>query len=89
MFVALGFLLMGVGSIVSLAGLVWQVVEAFKTSTMWGVFSILGALCLALIPNIVWLVLNWQDGWRPLVVWLGGIIPSLCGLFLLMMESAA
>lgn len=82
-FVALGWILIGLGSAVSLVGLVWHWIESFKTGTGWGIACVLGPFCLCLIPNLIWLAMNWAEGWRPLLLYFAAwIIPSAVGLML-------
>ena len=79
----LGYAFIALGSLISIVGLVWHLKEAFATSTGWGIGCVFGWLCLCFIPNIIWLVMNFEEGWRPvLIMVLGGVIPTLVGLFL-------
>lgn len=83
------FALFGLAFILSLVAVVWQTIEAFKTSTTWGIFSILGILCLGLIPNLIWVIMNWDRGWPMLVTWAGSLPPFLIGMWIFLMEGAA
>lgn len=81
-----GLGLIFLGAAIAVFAFIWQFVEAFKTSTAWGLFSILG-LFLIYLPNLIWFLVNWDRGWRIIVTALGAIIPLAVGLSLLTVEG--
>lgn len=84
MYEIIGYALLLVGVLVSIAGGVWWLVEMFKTNIWWG----LGGLFCGGIVQLIWLVMFWKRGWPPLVASFGGIVPILIGSLVLLVESA-
>lgn len=74
----LGTGLIGFGLIIALVCGLWTLVLQFQTSILWG----LACLLLPLV-GLLWLVLYWEDGKRPLFVSLIGCAFMLVGLFIL------
>ncbi|MBI1785514.1 hypothetical protein HYR69_10255 [Candidatus Sumerlaeota bacterium] len=73
-----------VGGILAIAGLLaavvgglWMMVEAFKTSVLWG-------LAYIFIPfaSLIWLVTHWEEGKRPFLIGLAGGILIFCGMMM-------
>ncbi|MDK2972660.1 MAG: hypothetical protein PWP23_2415 [Candidatus Sumerlaeota bacterium] len=85
MFGMLGFALIALGGIILLGAGIWQLVEAFKDSVLWGVISLI--FCGA--GGVVWCLVNVKDeGWKPLVAGCGGILPLALGIVMANMELA-
>jgi len=79
----LGLGLMIVGAILTLAGYIWWLVEMFKTKVIWGV----GGFILAPVM-LIWLAMDFKERYQPAVMWLGGLIPLIVGLFIFATEKA-
>lgn len=84
MFVMLGVALVIIGVLLLFAGFIMQIVLAFKDSILWGVLSIF----FCGLGNLIWVAVNYKEGWRPLVVFLGGIPPMVFGYIIIVMEAA-
>ncbi|MFA5508165.1 MAG: hypothetical protein WC423_22265 [Vulcanimicrobiota bacterium] len=56
-------------------GGLWILIEAFKTSILWG----LGSLFIPFV-SLIWLVLHWDRGGKPFFIQLGGVAVMFVGL---------
>jgi uncharacterized membrane protein len=63
----IGWLVQGLGLIVSIIAGLWFLVETFKSGVLWFIG------CLLFGPvGLVWLVMHWEDGKAPFFLSLGG-----------------
>lgn len=67
-----------VGGALALIGTVWLLIEAFRTSIMWGV----GCLLLAPI-SLLFLFAHWQDAKNPFFLTLSGVAIVYLGGYVL------
>jgi hypothetical protein len=72
---AVGILIMAVGGIAAFVGGIWMLIEAFKTSVMWG----LGYLFIPFV-SLIWLVMHWDRGRQPFLIQLGGGLVAVAGM---------
>ncbi|MBX3728000.1 MAG: hypothetical protein KF858_02350 [Candidatus Sumerlaeia bacterium] len=84
MFDILGLVLIGVGFLIMLGAAIWQLIDAFKQSPVWGIVSLL----FCGLGGLVWCVANMKEGWRHLVAFAGGIIPVALGFTMISMQAA-
>ena len=70
----LGLVLFVVGLIISLVGGIWLLVEAFKTSILWG----LGSLFVPFV-SIVFAIKYWGRAGRPFLISLAGAVLMIIG----------
>jgi ABC-type glycerol-3-phosphate transport system permease component len=70
----LGLVLMGIGTIISLVGGIWLLVEAFKTSVWWG----LGSLIVPFV-SLVFAIKYWGRASRPFLISIGGAVLTIIG----------
>ena len=67
--------LMGFGAMFAIMGAVWLIVEAFRTSTDWGLISLVVPFAV-----IVFVVKKWDRAMAPTVVFLVGLFCFIVGL---------
>ena len=82
----MGFMLLCLGLVIMLVGHFWIVVNAFKTSVLWG----LGALFVPLVAPI-FAIMNWVSNKTPFLLWLGGMVLYAIGIvmYLPTLQAAA
>ena len=73
----MGHLLTSLGSIVVLIGAIWIIVEAFKTSILWGI----GTLLLPII-TLIFVFMHWDDAKKPFMIYLAGIALVVLGVLI-------
>ena len=73
----MGSLLVIIGSIVFFVGWIWIIIEAFKTSILWG----LGTLIVPIV-GLIFVLMNWEDGKKPFLIYLAGIALMVVGVIL-------
>lgn len=73
----MGMLLLGLGGLLMLVGFIWIVINAFKTSIVWGI-------CSLLIPLVaqIFAIMNWATNKAPFLVWLGGLVIYVVGFMM-------
>ena len=67
--------LIGIGWLVTMVGGVWMMVNAFKTSLLWGL-----AYLFLPFASLVWMVMHWAEAKKPFMVSLAGCAVMLAGL---------
>jgi len=82
----MGFILLCVGFVIMFAGFIWIVVNAFKTSVLWG----LGALFIPLVAQI-FAIMNWESNKTAFLTWLAGLVLYIVGfvMYLPALQAAA
>lgn len=73
----MGNLLTILGLIVVFIGAIWIIVEAFKTSILWGI----GGLLIHFIL-LIFVILHWEVAKKPFLIYLAGIGLVFVGLML-------
>ncbi|MDX1972611.1 MAG: hypothetical protein SFY68_08785 [Candidatus Sumerlaeia bacterium] len=73
----LSLLMLVFGGIVAIFGAIWLLLEQFKS----GIFWFLACLFIPIV-SLIWLVLHWEVGARPFLVYLLGVGLCFVGLFL-------
>ncbi|MBS0263841.1 MAG: hypothetical protein JSS02_18025 [Planctomycetes bacterium] len=70
----IGFILTGLGSLAWFIGYIWLVVLAFQKSALWGI----GSFC---VPIVGWVYAfqNWEQGKKPFLIEIVGVVLSLVG----------
>jgi hypothetical protein len=71
--------LMGFGSVFAVIGAGWLILTAFRTSTDWGLLSLLVPFAV-----IVFVVRKWQTAKAPAFVFLAGLVCVFAGYALLL-----
>jgi len=82
-FLVLGSLMILLGVALGLAAFVMQIIDAFNTSTGWGLISVIGFLFLSGLPNLIYILVGFKERWPPLVIWLCSLPPFVCGAVLI------
>ncbi|MFC1735679.1 hypothetical protein ACFL1X_06145 [Candidatus Hydrogenedentota bacterium] len=74
----IGMLLMVVGGIASFVCGIWLLIEAFKTSIIWG-------LCYLFVPfaALVFVVMNWEKAKKPFLYGLGAAAVMVLGMIVM------
>jgi hypothetical protein len=82
----MGLILLCVGFVIMIVGFIWIVVNAFKTSVLWG----LGALFVPLVAQI-FAIMNWATNKTAFLIWLGGLVLYIVGvvMYLPTMQAAS
>ena len=82
----MGLILLCIGGLTMLAGFIWIVVNAFKTSVLWG----LGSLFVPLVAQI-FAIMNWATNKTPFLIWAGGLVLYVIGIvmYLPTLQAAA
>ncbi len=80
----MGTILMVVGGLVCLYGLVVMLINAFKTSTLWGIGSLLVPFVL-----LVFVIMNWSSNMKPFLIYIGGAILMGVGVAMMAPDMAA
>jgi hypothetical protein len=70
----MGMILMVVGGLVCLYGLVVMLINAFKTSMLWG----LGSLFVPFVL-LVFVIMNWSSNMKPFLIYIGGFVLLFAG----------
>ncbi len=79
MLLGLGFLLIALGVLMLVTAGLWQIYEAFQTSTGWGILSILGF-------GIIFILVKPRDRWHPLALVVGSFLPMVLGMIIALVE---
>ncbi len=82
MLLAVGFLLVGISALASLAATIWHYVQAFKVSVVWGLLTLFGG-CLFSIPNIIFIFKDVKEHGKPFIIIFGVIPPMVLGMILI------
>ena len=82
----MGMMLLALGGLIMLVGFIWIVVNAFKTSVLWG----LGALIVPLVAQI-FAIMNWETNKTAFLIWVGGLALYIVGfmMYLPTLQAAA
>jgi len=70
-------MLFGIGALIMFVGFIWIVVNAFKTSVLWG----LGALFVPLVAQI-FAIMNWASNKTAFLVWAAGFVLYMVGFMM-------
>lgn len=81
--IGIGATLIGISSILSLVAVVISIKQGFEEGTAWGLANLFGFLCLGLIPNLIFSLMDLKHRSEPLVIYLGCVIPILIGAYLI------
>lgn len=75
----MGMILLAVGGLIMFVGFIWMVINAFKTSLVWGI-------CSLLIPLVamVFAILNWSTNKTAFLIWLAGLVIYIVGMVMYM-----
>jgi hypothetical protein len=79
---AVAWLLISVGTLISLVGGIWLVVLAFKEHVLWG----LGSLFVPFV-GLVFAIMFWSIAKKPFLIALGGSVLSVVGAVVLAATS--
>lgn len=71
------------GALVYLAGFIWIVVNAFKTSILWG----LGSLLVPFVA-LIFAIMNWAQNKKPFLIMVAGIVVMIVGGVMLASSAA-
>ena len=71
----MGFIVLCIGLVIMLVGFIWIVVNAFKTSVLWG----LGAFFIPLVAQI-FAIMNWETNKTAFLTWLAGLVLYIVGI---------
>lgn len=71
----LGFIIIGIGVLALLGGLVWTIINSFRSGIVWG-------LIVLFVPfgPLIWLVTHWEDGKFPFLTYLAGVFVLVIGI---------
>jgi hypothetical protein len=70
-----------VGGLIGLVAYVWLVYTAFRVSLAWGLAVLF--LSWLVVPTIVFVIQNWHETRRPVMLWAVGVVISLAGYLIL------
>lgn len=70
----LGMLLLGLGGLIAFVGSIMILIEAFKTSILWG----LGSIFIPFV-GLVFVAMHWQRASRGFMIWAAGFVLILIG----------
>lgn len=87
LWIVIGFALVAIAILITLTAWIVSTIEGFKVHVGWGLFNLVGSLCLFPLPQIIFSVLKLDERWPLLVLTLGGLLPAVAGLFLLIVEG--
>ena len=73
----MGTALYFLGIAVMLVGGIWILVNAFKTSILWG----LGSLFVPFV-SLIFVIMHWADNMKPFLIQLAGVALMVCGIFM-------
>ncbi len=70
----MGMAIYWLGAIVALVGVIWMIINAFKTSILWG----LGSLFIPFVV-LIFAAMHWAQNKQPFLIWLGGVVIAIVG----------
>ena len=73
----MGMAIMGIGMIIAMVGSIWLLVEAFKTSVLWG----LGSMFVPFV-SLFFLIKHWDVAKKPFLISLCAIPFYIVGVIL-------
>jgi len=80
----MGMMVLALGGLIMLVGFIWIVVNAFKTSVLWG----LGALFIPLVAQI-FAIMNWPSNKTAFLIWAGGLVLYVAGFMMYLPQLRA
>lgn len=69
-----GMLLLGLGGLIAFVGSIMILIEAFKTSILWG----LGSIFIPFV-GLVFVAMHWQRASRGFMIWAAGFVLIVIG----------
>ncbi|KFN43471.1 hypothetical protein [Arenimonas oryziterrae] len=73
----MGTALYFIGIILSAVGGIWILVNAFKTSILWG----LGSLFVPFV-SLIFAIMHWEQNKKPFLICIAGIVVMVLGIFM-------